>query len=366
MGLSPFEIGVIISASLIGAAPVTLALSVVADRWGRRRLLKANAVLMAATGLVFAFGSDFWLLLLAALSGTVGVAVNERGAFLSIEQAVLPQAAPPERRTLTFSLYNVGSGVGGALGALLAGLPALLPQVPLVDALRVLFLLYVAIALVVLAVFCFLSPATELEPGAPRPTGWGLHPSPTVVKLSALFSLDAFGGGLVVEGFLAYWMHTVQGISLEHLGQLYFAGGLLEAASFLAADRLAGRIGLINTMVFTHIPSNVFLSLIALAPSAPIAGALYLARTSLSRMDVPTRQSYIMAVVEPGERTAAIGITNTVRIVAQSFSPTIAGYLMQSVAVGAPLLIAGPLKIAYDLALWRSFKDVRPPEEART
>lgn len=365
LGLDPIRIGVILSASLVGAAGLTLLLSAVADRWGRRRLLKANALLMAAAGLAFALGSDFWLLLVAALTGTISVATNERGGFLTIEQAVLPQTAPPERRTLAFSLYNVGSALGGALGALLAGLPALVPSLPVMDALRLLFLLYAVLALVVLGVFFALSPATEVEPGTARPARWGIHRSGrTVAKLSALFSLDAFGGGLVIEGFLAYWLHTVQGISLEHLGALFFAAGLLEAGSFLAAARLAGRIGLINTMVFTHIPSNVFLSLIALAPSAPIAGALFLARQALSRMDVPTRQSYLMAVVAPDERTAAAGITNVVRLIAGTPSPAIAGFLMQSLALSAPLLAAGPLKIAYDLALWRSFKNLHPPEEA--
>lgn len=364
MGFQPVEIGFILSASLIGAAGLTLLLSSVADRWGRRRLLKANAVVMAAAGLAFAFGSDFWLFLVAALTGTISVATNERGGFLTIDQAVLPQTAPPERRTLVFSLYNVGSSVGGALGALLAGLPALLTNLAIVDALRVLFLLYAALALAVLVIFFALSPATELEPGAARIGGWGVQRSTSVViKLSALFSLDSFGGGLVIDGFLAYWLHTVQGISLEHLGALFFAGGLLEACSFLLAVPLAARIGLVNTMVFTHIPSSVFLSLIALAPSAPVAGALFLARQALSRMDVPTRQSYLMAVVDPEERAGAAGITNVVRILAQSPSPAIAGFLMQSVAVGAPLLLAGPIKIAYDLALWRSFKDLRPPEE---
>ncbi len=365
LGLDPVRIGVILSASLIGAAALTLFLSSVADRWGRRRLLKANAVLMAAAGLAFALGSDFWLLLVAALTGTISVATNERGGFLTIEQAILPQTAPAHRRTLLFSLYNVGSAAGGALGALLAGLPALLPSMAVLEALRLLFLLYAILALVALGLFLALGPAVELQPGAPRPGAWGVRRSTrTVAKLSALFSVDSFGGGLVIEGFLAYWLHTVQGISLEHLGQLFFAGGLLEAASFLAAAPLAGRIGLVNTMVFTHIPSSVFLSSIALAPSPFAAGALFLARQSLSRMDVPTRQSYLMAVVDPEERAGAAGITNVVRIVAQSISPTIAGFLMQSVAVGAPLLVAGPIKIGYDLALWRSFKDLHPPEEA--
>jgi len=364
LGFQPVEIGVIISASLIGAAGLTLLLSSVADRWGRRRLLKANAVVMAAAGLAFAFGSDFWLLLVAALTGTISVATNERGGFLTIEQAVLPQTAPPERRTMVFSLYNVASAIGGALGALLAGLPALLPGIPVVETLRVLFLIYAALALVVLGMFFVLSPATELEPGAVRLGGWGVQRSARmVVKISAIFSIDAFGGGLVIPGFLAYWLHTVQGISLEHLGALFFGGGLLEACSFLLAVPLAARIGLVNTMVFTHIPSNCLLFLLALSPSPLIAGALFLARQSLSQMDVPTRQSYLMAVVDPEERAGAAGITNVVRIVAQSFSPAIAGFLMQSVALGAPLLLAGPIKIAYDLALWRSFRDLRPPEE---
>lgn len=367
LGFQPVEIGLILSASLFGAAGLTLLLSSVADRWGRRRLLKANALVMAAAGIAFAFGSDFWLLLVAALTGTISVATNERGGFLTIEQAILPQTAPPERRTLIFSLYNIASAIGGSLGALLAGLPALLPGMQVIDALRLLFLLYAALALLVLGIFFVLSPATELEPGAVRIGGWGVRRSARmVVKLSALFSIDAFGGGLVIPGFLAYWLHTVQGISLEHLGQLFFVGGLLEACSFLLAVPLAARIGLVNTMVFTHIPSNCLLFSLALAPSPLIAGAIFLARQSLSQMDVPTRQSYLMAVVDPEERAGAAGITNVVRIVAQSFSPAIAGFLMQSVALGAPLLVAGPLKIAYDLALWRSFKDLRPPEEART
>ncbi|MBI2887687.1 MAG: MFS transporter [Chloroflexi bacterium] len=367
LGLDPFAIGVVFTASLMGAAALTLALSAVADRWGRRRLLIANALLMAAAGLVFALASDFWLLLLAALSGTIGVSTNERGAFLSIEQAILPQTAPDHRRTQLFSVYNVVSSFAGAVGAMASGAPVLLQGAlgsSPTDALRLMFYLYALLALAVVLLFVALTADVEVARATAGGGLWGVRRSArTVAKLAALFSLDSLGGGLVVQSFLAFWFHSVHGIPLDGLGQLFAAAWLIEAGSFLVAERLARRIGLINTMVFTHLPSNILLAVIPLAPMAWLAVLLFLLRQSLSQMDVPTRQSYLMAIVDPGERVAAAGITHVARVVTQSVSPAAAGYLMEYLSVGMPFFLAGMIKAGYDLALYFSFRSLRPPEE---
>ncbi len=369
MGLEASGIGFVLTASLMGAAALTLLFSVTANRWGRRRLLAANAVMMLAAGAVFALSSSFLLLFIAALSGTISVSTSERGAFLSLEQAMLPQTTDDGHRTQLFAAYNTASSFAGALGAVFSGLPVLLQSAlgfSGLDAFRSMFWVYTFLALAVLLLVSWLSPEVELRGQAQSMGRWGLGPSrDTVIKLAALFSIDALAGGLIVQSFLAYWFHSVRGMPLEMVGLLFAASGLLEGFSFFAAARLSARFGLINTMVFSHLPSNLLLMLIPLAPTAALAAALFLVRQSLSQMDVPTRQSYLMAVVTVEERTAAAGITTVARGVSQSVSPALAGVATQFLSSAVPFFLCGGIKIIYDLALYATFRNLKPPEELK-
>jgi predicted MFS family arabinose efflux permease len=287
------------------------------------------------------------------------------GPFLSLEQAILPQTAPHERRTRLFSIYNLVGAIAGSLGALAAGTPALLQQVlgmTPAAAFRTMYLVYAGFAGVALWLFGRLS--DRVEAGAGLQARGGLHRSRGVVfRLSALFGLDSLAGGFVIQSLIATYFHLRWGAGPELLGPIFLGVGLLQAASFVVAARVAERIGLINTMVFTHLPANVLLMAIPLAPSLPWAIGLLLARHALSQMDVPTRQSYVVAVVDADERVAAAGVTNIARNVAQAVTPVIAGVAMQVVGLGVPFLIGGGLKIAYDLLLFGMFRSVRPPEE---
>ena len=372
IGFAPWQVGAILTTTLTGSAVLTLALSAGADRFGRRPMLLLSALLMAASGAAFALTTKYPLLILASLTGTVGATSGEVGPFLSLEQAILPQTVPTARRNAAFGWYNTIGALTGAVGALFAGLPALL-RVWLgweaEPALRAMFVLYAAIGLAVLLIFTRLSSQVEVAPetgvasgGFPR---GGLHRSrANVLRLSALFGLDSLAGGFVVQSLIAFWFHLRWGAGPELLGPIFLGGGLLQAASFLAATRIADRIGLINTMVFTHLPSNILLMLIPAAPTLPLAVVLLLARHALSQMDVPTRQSYIMAVVDPEERNRAAALTNVVRNAAQAVTPILSGYAMQVVALGLPFVVGGALKIVYDIILYGQFRHVRPPDES--
>jgi MFS family permease len=322
---------------------------------------------MALGGLLFAVGSSFALLLLAAFTGTISATSSEVGAFVTVEQAILPETAPPERRTWLFSLYAFVASIAQALGALFAGVAgaiALGAGLGGADALRPLFILYAVIGLLNLAIFSTLSDRVELARVEGERRLLGIHRSRGVVaRLSALFALDAFAGALVVQSIVAYWFDLRWGFTPQDLGLLFFGVNVLSALSLLAAARLAGRIGLINTMVFTHIPSNVLLMLVPLMPTGALAAALFLARMSISQMDVPTRQSYTMAVVDADERVAAAGLTNVARGAGSTFAPTITGYLFSISAFATPFFVAGGLKIAYDLLVYVAFRALRPPEE---
>jgi MFS family permease len=324
------------------------------------------ALLMTLGGLLFALGRDPWLLVLAAFTGTISATSSEVGVFNTVDQAILPQAVAPERRTWGFAVYGLVGNLSQAAGALFAGTVTLFAGLGLhgADAYRPLFLLYAAIGLANFAVFATLSPRVELAHVEGERRFIGIHRSRGVVaRLSALFGLDAFAGGFVVLALVAYWFNLRWGLSPEVLGVVFFWVGVVSALSFLAAGWLAARIGLLNTMVFTHLPSNVLLMLVPLMPAAPLAVLVFLARMSISQMDVPTRQSYSMAIVDPAERTATAGITNVARSVATAISPPIAGYAFSIAALGVPFFLAGGLKIVYDVLIWRTFRSVRPPEE---
>ncbi len=330
-------------------------------------MLMISALLMAGAGLLFAITNRYPLLILASLTGTIGATSGEVGPFLSLEQAILPQTASPQRRNLLFGIYNTVGGLAGAAGSLFAATPAFLRTwlgITELSALRFMFVLYAVLATAALLLILRLSEAIELTP-EDRLLGGRLHESkPIVLRMSALFGLDSLAGGFVVQSLIAFWFHLRWGAGPELLGPIFLGVGLLQSASYLVAARVADRIGLINTMVFTHLPSNVLLMLVPFAPTLPAAIALTLARHALSQMDVPTRQSYIMTVVAPGERAAAAGYTNVVRNLAGAITPIISGYAMQVVSLGLPFIIGGGLKIVYDLTLFAMFRSVRPPEES--
>ncbi|MEK7862676.1 MAG: MFS transporter [Chloroflexota bacterium] len=346
---------------------MTVLWTLLADRVGRRRTVVVLSALMALGGALFALGSSFELLLLAAFTGTISATSSEVGAFITVEQAILPETAPPERRTWLFSIYAFVANIAQAVGALFAGVAAGVAAASGLggpDALRPLFVLYALIGVANLLIFLTLSDRVEVARVEGERKLLGIHRSRGVVaRLSALFALDAFAGGLVVQSLVAYWFDLRWGFTPQELGALFFGVNLLSGLSLLAAGRLAMRIGLINTMVFTHIPSNVLLILVPLMPTGALAAAAFLARMSISQMDVPTRQSYTMAVVDPDERVAAAGLTNVARNAGTVFAPALTGYAFSVAAFALPFFVAGGLKIAYDLLVFRSFRALKPPEE---
>jgi MFS family permease len=351
-GLSGFEVGIVLGALLAGVAIASIAIARTGDRVGRRRWYVGLFVVMGIAGAAFALTDETWLLVIAALTGTVSTEVVESGPFTSLEQAMLPLAAGGGDPTRLFGTYNTVATLAGSLGALAAGATAFFDVEP-----QRLLLVYAVVAVAGAALALGLSAAVEASTrSARRP----LERSRGIVRrLSALFALDSFGGGFVTQTFVAYWFTETYGTSPETLGVVFFALGLLQSVSFQVAVRLAGRFGLLNTMVFTHLPSNVLLALIPFAPTELAAFALLLARSALSQMDVPTRQAYVVGVVDPDERTAAAAYTNTARYATRPLGPLVAAPIMQ-VSLGAPFAIAGAIKSAYDLALYAAFRR-RPP-----
>jgi MFS family permease len=366
LGLEPARIGVVLTCAIAGSAVMTVFWALVADRYGRRKTVATMALLMMVGGLLFALSGSFWLLLLGAFTGTISATSSEVGPFVTVEQAVLPQTAPEDRRTWLFSVYDTLGNFAGAAGALFAGTVGFWSSLGLTgaDAYRPLFLLYALIGLANLVLFLGLSPKVELVQIESERKLVGVHRSRgTVAKLSLLFGLDAFAGGFVVHSLVAYWFHLRWGMSPEALGVVFFWVGVLSGLSLLAAGWLAQRFGLLNTMVFTHLPSNLLLMLVPVAPTAWLAVFFFLARMSISQMDVPTRKSYTMAVVDPDERTATAGITNMARSAASAVSPVFSGFAFSGAALGLPFFVAGGLKIIYDLLVYQTFRDVHPPEE---
>lgn len=371
VGLTEAQIGILLTLTLIGDTAISLWITTHADRFGRRRMLIVGAGLILLAGVAFALTRNPVLLAVAAIVGVISPSGNEVGPFLSIEQAALSQTMRAERRTQVFAWYNLVGSFATALGALSGGALAQALQASGVrppESYRAIVIGYALIGLLLGLLFTRLSPAVEAAAAhspSPIPNRWGLHRSrPVVLRLSALFALDAFAGGFVVQSIVAYWFHIRFGVEPGLLGAMFFGANILAGLSALAAARLAVRIGLINTMVFTHIPSNILLMLVPLMPDLPLAIAVLLVRFSISQMDVPTRQSYTMAVVSPDERSAASGITGVARTIGAALAPMFAGPLLGNPALLAvPFFLAGGLKIAYDLLLFRSFRALRPPEE---
>ena len=370
--IDPLTIGIILTLTLIGDTLISLWLTTRADRFGRRRVLLAGALLMAGAGVAFVLTSSVPLLIIAATIGVISPTGNEVGPFLAVEQAALSETTSDRRRTATFAWYNVAGYAATAVGALAAGLltQALIAAgQPDVDAYRAVVLGYAAIGLVMAAVFALVGSAVEpahraaADDGIRRRLGLGRSKG-IVARLSALFALDAFAGGFVPQALMAYWFHVQFGVEPAGLGGLFFAANLLAAVSSLSAARIAARIGLINTMVFTHLPSNVLLILVPFMPTLPLAVICLLARYVLSQMDVPTRQSYVLAVVDHDERSAAAGVTGVARTTGAAISPAVSAPLIASASfAGAPFVIAGSLKIVYDLLLFAAFRAHPAPEE---
>ncbi len=370
VGLTERRTGVLLTCTLLGDTIVSLAIATRADRLGRRRMLVAGAFLMAGAGVVFAISGNFWLLLVAATLGVISPSGQEVGPFLPIEQAALTGLVDDRSRTRVLGWYTLTGALATASGSLAGGLltSSSTTSVAAVAQYRRSVVLYAVLGLLLAFVFTRLSRASEAAPGTDRPAGGlsGLGPSSrgVIARLSALFALDAFGGGFVAQTFAAYWFHLRFGLDSATLGTIFFGANVLAGISALAAARIAQRFGLIQTMVWTHLPSNVLLILVPLMPTPGLAAAVLLARFSISQMDVPTRQSYVMAVVPPGERAAAAGITGVARTLGAAISPIFVGLLFANPAtISVPFFIAGTLKIAYDLTLYYQFRAIRPPEE---
>jgi len=346
-------------------------ISLIADPFGRRRTLVLLALLMAATGLIFGLIRVYAVLLIAAFFGTLGISASETAPFLPIEQAMLSQTCEARLRTTLFARYNLVATFAGALGALTAGLPDLLTRIgiPLPLGIRLLFGVYTAVAFVVAWMALRLSPAVEAPVCPPKLKGGMFqqlvpplgNTRGMILRLTALFSVDALAGGLVVQSLLSLFFHLRFGVPLSLLAVLFFGANLFSALSFLAAVPLARHIGLLNTMVFTHLPSNVLLVLVAFMPTFPLAALFLLLRQMLSQMDVPTRQAYTMALVEPAQRTATASVTSLARSAGSAMSPALSGLLLQGpgLVLGFPLIVAGTIKSAYDVTLWTLFRRVR-------
>ncbi len=369
VGFSSVSIGLVIGAGLAGAAVATAVVTVRADRIGRRRTLVALSVLSAIGGIALALTPRLPILCFLALVGMVNGMGTDRSASFALEQAIIPGLVSNERRTWSLAWYNVVLDAAGSLGALAAALPFLLQRwflLPLAAAYQTVFFAYAVASLLTGLYYLLLSPAVEVKR---TPTADSSHveissaTKRVVGKLAGLFSIDAMGGGLLTDALVAYWFFRRFGVTEQSLGILFFAIRLLNAGSHLGAAWLARRIGLVNTMVFTHLPSSLFLIAVPFAPSLKVAVMLFLFREALVEMDVPTRQSYVAAVVQPSERTFASGITNLARNVLWAVGSSLSGFFMQSVAFSAPLVMGGGLKIGYDLILYRAFRRLRPPEE---
>ncbi|MEZ5533277.1 MAG: MFS transporter [Steroidobacteraceae bacterium] len=360
-------IGVIVAVGLGGAAVATLLVTLFADRIGHRRTLLLVTLASFVGALLLSFSTHPLALGFAALVGMVNGMGRDRGAALVVEQAALPATTTDRERTMVFAKYNVLQDIGHALGALLAGLPTLLQHggVGALPAFRGTAALYALLSLLPVLAYWRLSPGVE----APRVTrAQQVSPDTRRIlwRISSLFALDSVAGGFLTTALLSFFFHRRFGVGVETIGLLFFAARIANAASHIGAAWLARRIGLVNTMVFTHIPSSLLLATVPFMPSFPVAAALFLAREGLVEMDVPTRQSYVMAVVRPEERAFASGVTHLVRLAGWAIAPAIAGYWMGGGHLALPLVIGAAMKVVYDLLLWRAFRRVRPPEEIRT
>ena len=361
-GLSGSAIGLLFTLTLAGDAGISLWITTTADRLGRKRMLILGAGLMVMAGVVFSLTGNPVLLMLAGIIGVISPSGNEIGPFLSLEQAALSQLLPSEKRVRVFAWYNLAGSLATACGALVGGFFSrglMQSGFSELASYRAVILVYAACGSALIVLFLFLSATVEAAATtSEKERVLGLHASKGIVmKLSGLFALDAFAGGFVIQSMVAYWFHVKFNLDAGFLGSIFFGANILAAVSALLAARIAERIGLINTMVFTHIPSNVLLCLVPFMPGPGWAVTVLLLRYSISQMDVPTRQSYTMAVVAPDERSAASGVTTIARSLGAAVSPSLAGLFLASPALlSAPFLVAGGLKIVYDLLLYRSFR----------
>ena len=362
LGFNQFQVGLVSTSTLAGSALATLAVGSLGHRWPQHRLLVGAALLMAFTGIGFSSLASFWPLLLVAFVGTLNPSSGDVSVFLPLEHAHLAAAAAADARTRLFARYTLTGSLCAAVGALASAIPAWVATrygLPLLDALRAMFMLYGLIGAGIWLMYRGLASGGDSRE-RPAPLGVSRR---TVFKLAALFSIDAFAGGLVVNSLLALWLFDRFGLSLAEAGAFFFWAGLLTTASQWVAPRVASRIGLLNTMVFTHIPANICLVLAALAPSLEATLALLFARSALSQMDVPTRSAYVMAVVTPAERVAAASFTAVPRSLAAAASPALGGALLAAGFLGAPLIACGSLKIVYDLALLYLFRHHQSVED---
>jgi len=365
IGYDPIHIGIVAAASLLGSAVLTLAVGLVAPRHDLRKLLLLAAGVMAATGLAFPAFEHIVFIAVVAFIGTINPSAGDIGVFVPLEHAMLARGATDRERTAVFARYSLIGALSAAAGALGAAMPDALASAGIgrIAAFRLMFYAYALLGVLAAILYRRLprSQVGETRHSAP------LGPSRAVVyRLAALFSLDAFAGGFIVQSLLALWLFQRFNLSLSAAGSFFFWSSVLSAFSYPVAARLAQRVGLVNTMVFTHIPSSICLILAAFAPSLTVVVALLLVRSALSQMDVPTRTSYVMAVVTPAERTAAASVTAVPRSLAASLSPALTGVLLATPFSGLPLVLCGGLKIVYDLALLISFRHIKPPEERKT
>lgn len=359
LGFDLTAIGIVLTLTILSSAAYTFAMSFVADLWGRRKTLALFAMLDFVAGALLFSSTAWWAPVFAGIVGNMTVGAGEVGPFLSVEQAMLPQTCEPKRRTFAFSLYNfVGYGASAAGAGLASLAPTAAP-----DAVRPFFLMYMASGLVGAALFLRLSKHVESEAAATKRAVLSEPAQPIVYRLAGLFAIDSFGGGFIGGNILSLYFSERFGLQLSTLGLIFLGAQLITALSFFLATPIAKRIGLLPTMVFTHIPSNVFLIAVAFAPTAATSVFFLFCRQSLSQMDVPTRQSYVMAIVPEADRTPAAGFTSTTRTVTSSVSPSLAGYALENLWVGVPLVAAGTLKLVYDTLIYFSFRKVHPPEE---
>jgi MFS family permease len=380
IGFNEFLIGLILTTTLLNSVVFTLIASFYADRIGRRKILVIYAALMSVSGFLFIITENYVALIIAAFIGTINVTGAETGAFLTIEQGMLPQTINNVRKRNTiFAVYNMAGTFAMAAGILLSGLPTILQQqfeiLDQITSIKLLFGLYSLLGVIMMGIYFLLSRRIEIEEGEGEKkkekvssnqliqTSLSPQSKNIVRKLSGLFAVDSFAGGFVIQSIVSFWFFTRFGADLITLSYIFSIAGVLTAFSFIAAAKIADKIGLINTMVFTHIPANILIIVLAFAPTLPIAITLYLARMALSQMDVPTRQSYIVAVVSEEERITAAGITNISRNITQAISPSLTGIIINAFTLSAPFVIGGVLKIAYDIALYANFRKIKPSEE---
>ena len=371
IGFDDLLIGLVLTVTLVNSVIFTLIASFYVDRIGRRRILVIYAALMSISGAIFVTTENHVMLIVAAFIGTINVTGSETGAFLTIEQSILPQTVKNiKKRNIIFAIYNMAGTFAMSAGVLLSGLPTIIQQqfgeiLNQIDSIKPLFILYSLSGIVVIGIYLLLSNRIEVEGKIARPLTQTLSPmSKNIVgKLSGLFAIDSFAGGFVIQSIVSFWFFTKFGADLTTLSYIFSVAGILTAFSFIVSAKIADKVGLINTMVFTHIPSNILIILVAFAPSLSVAIAFYLIRMALSQMDVPTRQSYIVAVVNEEERTAAAGITNISRNISQAISPSLTGIIINTFTLSTPFIIGGLLKIAYDIALYVNFRKIKPPEE---